>query len=557
MIRKITIFSILMLLMFGFVFVYAEEPPVECVPNGCNDNCPVGCDQSQDPDCNPNGCCGDNIVQSPNGDNPVKYEKCDEGGVDSESCTETCGQKMLGWAWADTFGWLSLNSDNCQDQYLDPKLSPKIVCRTTSTPHYVQATENNAVFGWAWSDNVGWVCFGQSCLGSPPVGDLEINIDFEYDLDNPQLVGWVKVLSMGNEGWFSLNCENDSSCDIVEYRTQLTLGDFNEEQRLTPKSFAWNGATDSTGMGWLWFEPEISEIPPWLQTKYGDIYARQGLTAEEEAPGYNATYRILSGGDIKQFRSAKGSEWWVSELFGPINFPTPETRYSNILGRLDISSLLCEFQGGLSCINNQGKTVVDLNRSPLLDQSSGQAFLGGNIYFYQGNLNITSEIELMNAIGFSNSSGTIIIDGDLTIDANIIYDPSDALTRFRNLASVAWIVTGDLNISSNVEELAGNFIIIGDGNNCNSDPEIHVIGCGEIDTCYQNDSGCSQHRLTVNGLMMARKFNLNRTYTAKYEVPVQGSEVILYDGRLLANTPPGLGDFAAALPIWRSGIFSR
>jgi len=50
---------------------------------------------------------------------------------------------------------------------------------------------------------------------------------------------------------------------------------------------------------------------------------------------------------------------------------------------------------------------------------------------------------------------------------------------------------------------------------------------------------------------MARRFNFERQYLDQLE----GSELIIYDGRLLANTPPGLGDFAQALPIWRSGVF--
>lgn len=540
MIRKTTIVNVLLSLILGlsfFTFVYAQDEPPVCIPNGCNNDCPEGCSQNQDPDCHPDGCCGDTKVQSPNGEDPVKFEKCDEGGIETESCTATCGQKMLGWAWADTFGWLSLNSQNCLDKYLDPNLPLEIVCNPGPPDHYVQAAADNTVFGWAWSDNIGWVCFGQSCLGSPPVGNLEINIDSEYDPENPQLIGWAQALSLGDEGWVSLNCENNSSCSDVEYRTQLILGDFNNEQRLTFKGFGWNGASNGTGMGWLWFDPEISEISPWLQTKYGDIYAREGLTAEQEAPGYNATYRILSGGGIEQFRSAKGIDWWVSSEFGPINFPTPETRYSNILGRIDKNSLICDFQGQAECLNNQGKTVVDLSQQPLADSP----VMGGEIYYHRGDLNINSAIEFQNAGGFMNGSGTIIVDGDLNISADITYDPSDQLTRFRNLASVAWIISGDLNISSNVGELAGNFI---------------VIGGGQINTC-SNDSNCGQYRLTVNGLMMARKFNFNRTYVEKFEVPIHGSEVIIYDGRLLANTPPGLGDFASALPIWRSGIFSR
>ena len=49
---------------------------------------------------------------------------------------------------------------------------------------------------------------------------------------------------------------------------------------------------------------------------------------------------------------------------------------------------------------------------------------------------------------------------------------------------------------------------------------------------------------------MARKFNFERQY-ANFEV---GSEVIVYDGRIIANTPPGMEDITKALPVWRLGI---
>jgi len=134
------------------------------------------------------------------------------------------------------------------------------------------------------------------------------------------------------------------------------------------------------------------------------------------------------------------------------------------------------------------------------------------------------------------------------------------LTKFRNLASVAWIIKGDLKIAPEVKELAGNFIVIGNGSICSADPEVSSpadAGCGQIFSCGSLTE--CDGRLTVLGLMMARKFYFKRDLTEaeKKEAVIQGSELIIYDGRLLANTPPGLGDFAQALPIWRSGTFSQ
>lgn len=521
--------------------------------------------------------CGDGVVQSPNDEDPPKYEKCDEGdsnGTIDSSCTVECGQKMLGWAWADNFGWLSLNRDNCKKDssgnylYLDPKL-PLDICKWPQTiPYYVQVTADNEVRGWAWSDNIGWVCFGEGgsdinkgCSGWPPFGSLKATLVFD-DPEKPQVMGWAQATALGDEGWLSLNCKNEypQTCPL-EYQVRLILGNFNGEPRYTLIDWAWNKNNSGNGLGWLNFSA-VTEVLPWLQTQYGDIYARRGIIGQNEPPSFNATYRILASGTIVNFYSARGLEY-IDPDFGPIDFPTPQTRYSNVLGQLDVDSLLCEGvtkdNSDETCINQQGKTVVSLNKRIELPPCSRQPCvdnpLAGKIYYHKGDLTISNNFDFLNGSGFASGAGTIIIDGNLIVAAdNITYDNSNSLTKFRNLASVAWIVRGDLLIQGNVNQLAGNFIIIGDGEN-DCDPDSEVPGCGQIYSCY-NLANC-QNRLTVLGLMMARKFYLDREFPPEDPLKGQkGSEVIIYDGRLLANIPPGLGDLAKSLPIWRSGIFT-
>ncbi|MBI3290688.1 hypothetical protein HYZ76_00230 [Candidatus Falkowbacteria bacterium] len=497
--------------------------------------------------------CGDGVVQSPNDDG--QFEKCDEGsavnGDINSACTATCGEKMLGWAWADNFGWLSLSCQNL--------LSCGLV------DYYAQISEENKILGWAWSENIGWICFGETCGGqggASPTGGWQANID-PAETENPKVRGWGKILSLGDGGWVSLGCDNDSPpCSGSNYQTRLIKDNFGEEpniiQRSTLSGWGWNSDNAGVGIGWIQFNPPVGLIPPWLQTKYGDIYARGGLTGLTP-PGFNATYRILANGQVSQFYSAKGNELFLDPSFGPIDFPTPATRFSNILGKLDVPSLLCDFAGSSTCLNRFGTTVVNLG-------APGQAFgprtlLGGKIYYNDGNLTIDDAIEFLNGENFENGAGTVIIDGDLMITADLTYDSTDALERFRNLAAAAWIVRGDLKIGPNVKDLAGNFIVLGNGtsaapNNC--DPSEEVPGCGQIYSCEPfNAILCDQNRLSVSGLLMARKFYLKRTFIDETEEVPLGSELIIYDGRLLANTPPGLTDFAKALPIWRSGTFSQ
>lgn len=329
------------------------------------------------------------------------------------------------------------------------------------------------------------------------------------------------------------------------------------EPRTVFAGYAWNSL-----VGWLWSSPEVGSIPPWLQTRYGDIYSLGGFQVGQPQPGFNSTYRLLSSGGISPLAvSEKGSDTpWLDPNFGPIDFPTPETQFSNVLGSLDVDSLICDFGAGIECVNNLGNTV----QLALTKFNLATAELGGNIYYYEDitqdrtlPLSINSPLTILNGSGFSNGSGTIVVDGDLVINADVLYSSSD-VDRFRNLASLAWIIRGDLIISGNVSEIAGNFIVLGNGTACDPDRQVEVPGCGQVYTCFERTAfGCAQKRLTVNGLMMARKFYFDRTFVDPTESERLGSEVIIYDGRLLANTPPGVVDFAKSLPIWRAGTFSQ
>jgi hypothetical protein len=53
--------------------------------------------------------------------------------------------------------------------------------------------------------------------------------------------------------------------------------------------------------------------------------------------------------------------------------------------------------------------------------------------------------------------------------------------------------------------------------------------------------------LSVSGLFVAGTgYNFDRKYTKN----LASAEQILYDGRVVANTPPGLVDFVEALPVF-------
>ena len=113
---------------------------------------------------------------------------------------------------------------------------------------------------------------------------------------------------------------------------------------------------------------------------------------------------------------------------------------------------------------------------------------------------------------------------------------------------MAWIVKGDVIIDELVSNVVGNFIIVGPEPAVACD-EPGPSGCGEFRT---GDDSASPRQLVVNGLIMARKIYFQRYFKQAGEP----SEKIIYDGRVIVNTPPGLENVAKGLPIWREAMVS-
>lgn len=169
--------------------------------------------------------------------------------------------------------------------------------------------------------------------------------------------------------------------------------------------------------------------------------------------------------------------------------------------------------------------------------------LGGNVYYKNEGYLLKEQIMLKNAdTTCVDASGVILIDGDLNIKSNIFYDPSTIKGSYKSLASVAWIIKGDLNIDKDVQNLAGTFIVLGKDNvSCGTNLSTPEASCGTIYT------GTSDNQLKILGQVIAKNFLFQRTYKDILKNP---AELIIYDGRNIINPPLGLEDVVKALPRW-------
>lgn len=360
------------------------------------------------------------------------------------------------------------------------------------------------------------------------------------------------------------NCEQCSSC--------RKYGLVFDSNTANIKGFTWGGYETGEGLfglGWVEFSPKFGAgfYRSYVSAKYGNIYSGSDIGSDYSIippVGYfNATYMIQASGRIVNWVSEQISEvtaegWfynysidepWMTYFDSPRGFlgpsyryPKLETNYGNILGSLDYQGLINGLYGEVE----EGLPEVTYNNPNVC--------LEGKVYLVTGDtiLEKTYKTDSYKFENCSNGSGTIIIEGDLTIEGNVKYDSSAVSGGNVELASAAWIIKGDLKIDPSVTRLAGTFIVLGgevDGNSieCGSDLESPVQHCGAIYTCYTEED-CNQ-QLKVSGQFLVKNFQLQRTFRGIGELR-EAAEVIIYDGRNVINPPPGLGDILKSLPRW-------
>jgi hypothetical protein len=101
-------------------------------------------------------------------------------------------KELLGYAWNNNFGWLSLNCRNNN------------VC--TKSNYKVSVDNTGLLSGYAWSENVGWISFNAGDLtGCPSGGDCNARIsDFSTPFTSTKLLtGWAKILN--DNSWIHLS----------------------------------------------------------------------------------------------------------------------------------------------------------------------------------------------------------------------------------------------------------------------------------------------------------------------------------------------------------------
>ncbi len=178
------------------------------------------------------------------------------------AATAESNSNVSGWAFANTVGWISLSDQN------------------TGSGSGVGTYGVNLDFstgeltGFGWSEKAGWICFGSSCGatecdGTVPTSNRPYNVPYAAVVPAPSSAdpiirnvhGWAKVCDKGDSGWISLNCSDPlpSACGAYPYRVPFDMSTRQFTDTSAPgspnngTSFAWNGNSDGSGIGYLDF----------------------------------------------------------------------------------------------------------------------------------------------------------------------------------------------------------------------------------------------------------------------------------------------------------------
>lgn len=446
--------------------------------------------------------------------------------------------EITGWGWTDTVGWISLNCENVYAGENQGQLSSHC---DDSNYGVIIDPDSGAISGQAWSSNIGWIDFnptvGESSIGSLPTitgGD-----DFAYpvamDSDTKELSGWAVAtfsdFDPNNNAWIRFRAGNTCDTSVTPAEDTYCVRQ-NDAGYLV--GWAWSGGDN--GLGWIRFEQTFSG-GPYVKTEYSDVYSGGDIRGSRAPEGeYNATYCIISQSSASNITLSSSQACLVGNI--DLDFPSTTNTYSTSIVEIDLDDLSSQATNNDTYFDITEGTSYDISQN-LLNNGA----LNGAVYYFTSSDDSVSQWRLSEARAFSDAvgpnisgEGTIVIDGDLYIDQALTYNPGTP-SDLSQIASVAWIVLGNVYIDPAVSEVVGTYVLLGDG----------TIASGKLftgDDSSLNDGVGNQ--LVFSGMVIAKEIDFQR----KYFVGLKAAEVFSYDGRTLVNTPPGLQNLAGYLPSW-------
>lgn len=419
-------------------------------------------------------------------------------------------------------------------------------------------------------------CLNTSTETEQPVGDPKAN-------PNPNLLCW----DCGNDGSSTLTkqCkvgDADSSGSCVANRdkntcdatsctgcaqfTGVIINEFKPKQ-YEMCGWGYHSYTENSlnkGLGWLAFNSEkklgdttFIDIVQGTGEYTGSIFSGGNIYSPSGPPlgKYNAAYIIEASGDITNWYSENAYRFSRGNDVPTFITDSGSGVFSNVLGRLDYTGLVTDVTTGSppTATEDLGTNKFGATINYYYDENPipwGSWIFNNELWYMPNDVTITGMVieqgEDPDWGVRTSGAGIMVVNGDLAITGNITYGASVNIGHLKQIPSLVWIVKGDVTIAPAVTRVAGTFILLGDGgSDCPAISTTHAPdGCGRFST---GDSGT---QLVINGSVLARQFNFQRTHSTS-GAP---SEQFQPDGRLQANPASGLSDFSRSVPRFSSGL---
>lgn len=319
-----------------------------------------------------------------------------------------------------------------------------------------------------------------------------------------------------------------------------TRGDYNRSLTINPKHFYVAFQPDYCDPASREYPPVLDGVQPTVDAPFvrgqrGSVGTNSGINAYKQS---GATYLVTAAGDI--FNFGNDSTDAISKYRGsnPCEADPASSRRNGIDWRREM------FKNVNGLLND--KTRHAGNNSLTALQSSGNLSQGPNknVWVVDGPTTLEMAQELKGV-------GTVIVKGNLTVKGQMKYAKS-------GINSLGVIVLGKLTIepAAGIErqDIVGSYYVL-DSRVSNGllQPSPTAADCprydGDIGEAGVIDTVNNPQQLAVDGLMVARQFKLQRTYTKPSarggDAANAAAEYVYYDGRVVAATPPGLSTFRA------------
>lgn len=151
-----------------------------------------------------------------------------------------------GFIWADTVGLISAN---CNNDFDNNGVIEEAESQCPVRSYGLTVSNDMTLTGFAWSENIGWICFGASCgieqtPPGEPLGAGDENKTW-IDVTDGKIYGWARIQNLEPQnGWLSLRGINQENENFgIEVNTD---GNFS--------GFGWHRDPNQVGFGWFDFQ---------------------------------------------------------------------------------------------------------------------------------------------------------------------------------------------------------------------------------------------------------------------------------------------------------------